>query len=185
MISALGVALDSAAKPRNKKLILGIAAVIVAAIVVLSVIVIYYSPEYSWSSSVRDHDGDGASDKSDPEPFDASIWGLCEGYINLTVYNNSTDYIFFNIHACSSDLIQNLSLDHLDTSHPGTNLTQLLKLDWLGGPDTTNVSVYVSGVVSTDWKSYSWSSYLDIVNSDHHTISLVVPDDFNVSYFYG
>lgn len=172
------------AKPRSRKLVLRIVSVIVVVVVVLSVLSVYYSPEYSWSNSVRDRDGDGVADKSDPEPLDASIWGLCEGYVNLTIYNNSTDTIDFTVRASSSDLIQNISLDHVNTTLPHSNLTQLLKLNWLGGPVSTNVSVSVIGI-PYDWFYHSWyNESLMITNAHITTVALVCPDDFAPNNFY-
>jgi len=51
-----------------------IAAVLAATVVVSSVLFIYYNPDYSWSSSIRDHDGDGYADGSDAFPNDLTEW---------------------------------------------------------------------------------------------------------------
>jgi len=64
--------MESASKPTNKKLIVEIVSVVVAAVVVSSVLFIYYSPNYSWSTSIRDHDGDGYPDADDAFPYDAT-----------------------------------------------------------------------------------------------------------------
>ena len=66
--------MESASKPTNKKLIVEIVSVVVAAVVVSSVLFIYYSPDYSWSASIRDHDGDGYPDAEDAFPYDATEW---------------------------------------------------------------------------------------------------------------
>ncbi len=68
------MAMESAPKPKKKKLIAEIVSVVVAVVVISSVLFIYYSPNYSWSSSIRDHDGDGYSDAEDVFPYDATEW---------------------------------------------------------------------------------------------------------------
>jgi len=45
-------------------------AVAVAVIVVTAVLLVNLSPEYSWLSSIRDHDGDGVPDAEDDFPYD-------------------------------------------------------------------------------------------------------------------
>lgn len=66
--------MESISKPRNKKLIVEIVSVVVAAVVISSVLFIYYSPDYSWSASIRDHDGDGYADSKDAFPNDSAEW---------------------------------------------------------------------------------------------------------------
>lgn len=167
----------------KRELYIIVAAHIVAFVVIIaSITYIYESPELSWDPSIRDTDGDGVPDKSDPKPFDVNVWGLCEGYINLTIYNNATDAIVFFITASSLDLIQGLSLDYL-YADPYDNLTQHLNLSWWGGPVSTEVSVRVFGSVS-DWSGWSWDENLGITNAQTTTVSLVCPDDFQLLQWY-
>lgn len=174
--------MESPQKPTRGKLTIVIASIAVVAIVFLSVLFVYYSPNYSWSSSIRDHDGDGVPDNADPRPLDAGIWHLCEGYINLTIHNNLTEILFLNrVEVSSTDLIQNLSLDRFNTTDPDENLTQLLKLNWLGGPVSIDVSVSVHGAI--EWSSYAWDESLSITQAHTTTVSLICPDDFVVSHF--
>jgi hypothetical protein len=41
--------------------------------------VVYYSPDYSWTASVRDHDDDGYADKYDAFPNDSTEWNDTDG----------------------------------------------------------------------------------------------------------
>jgi hypothetical protein len=57
-----------------KKIAAIVIAVVVAIAVLSSVLFVYYSPDYSWASSIRDHDGDGYPDAKDAFPYDAAEW---------------------------------------------------------------------------------------------------------------
>jgi hypothetical protein len=134
---------------------------------------------------VRDHDGDGVPDKSDPKPFDASIWCLCTGYVNLTIENDLNETIWYTIHAYSTELIENLTWQFF-VAEPFSNLTQLLKLDWWGGQGSIDVYLVVVGDNPVLWKMYSWwNESVTITNAQSVAISLVCPDDFNPSWYYG
>jgi hypothetical protein len=68
------MAMESTPEPKSKRLTVEIVSVVVAAVVISSVLFVYYSPNYSWSASIRDHDGDGHPDAEDAFPYDATEW---------------------------------------------------------------------------------------------------------------
>jgi hypothetical protein len=53
--------------------------VVVASAVFSSVVFVYCSPDYSWASSIRDHDGDGYPDARDEFPSEPSQWSDIDG----------------------------------------------------------------------------------------------------------
>lgn len=59
---------------RGKSLAIVIASLVFVAMLVTSALLAYFSPEYSWSASIRDHDGDGYADAEDAFPYDAAEW---------------------------------------------------------------------------------------------------------------
>jgi len=68
-----------AIKNTRSKWLVPVVAVIVAAAVIVATLFVYYSPDYSWSTSIRDHDGDGYPDASDVFPYDATEWQDSDG----------------------------------------------------------------------------------------------------------
>ena len=77
------IASENAAKPESvgaavrnarSKWLVPVVAVIVAAAVIAATLFVYYSPDHSWSMSIRDHDGDGYPDAGDAFPYDAAEW---------------------------------------------------------------------------------------------------------------
>jgi len=59
---------------KRRKWLIPILATAVAAILICSVLGVYFSPDYSWDASIRDHDGDGYSDNEDVFPYNATEW---------------------------------------------------------------------------------------------------------------
>jgi len=180
----------SAARLRKKKLIIGIAAIIVAAIVISSFLFVYYSPAHSWSSSIRDHDGDGVPDKSDPKPFDSDIWALRMGYINLTLYVNSSYNLTFHFTISSTDLnvYYLVNASDLFLVYPeGTfevadsygNLILSIPTGWRNGPVSVNVTV---GIHS---EFFYWIGSVIVTDAQTTTLDLICPDDFAFGGTYG
>jgi len=64
-------------KRRKWTLIAG--SIAVAAATIVSALSIYYSPDYSWDASIRDHDGDGHADSKDAFPNDPTEWSDRDG----------------------------------------------------------------------------------------------------------
>lgn len=56
-----------------------ILAIAVAAAIIAATLFVYYSPDYSWDASIRDHDGDGHADNEDVFPDDATEWEDSDG----------------------------------------------------------------------------------------------------------
>lgn len=48
--------------------------VIVTSVIVSGLLVVYFSPSYSWATSIRDSDHDGYADKHDAFPSDSTEW---------------------------------------------------------------------------------------------------------------
>jgi hypothetical protein len=59
---------------RGKSLAIVTVSLVVAIVLVTSALLVYFSPEHSWSASIRDHDGDGYADAEDAFPYDAYEW---------------------------------------------------------------------------------------------------------------
>ncbi len=59
---------------KRRKWLIPFLATAVAAILICSVLGVYFSPDYSWDASIRDHDGDGYSDNEDVFPYNATEW---------------------------------------------------------------------------------------------------------------
>jgi hypothetical protein len=186
-----GTATNSATKPRNKNLVIVIVSVIVAVAAVLSAVLIYYSTDYSWSSSIRDHDGDGVADSSDPEPFNANIWAVSTGFINVTLYHNSSEASGFFFGVSSTDLkVYYLADDmveyvdgHGEEIDSYGNLTLTIPVRWLNGPESVNVTVYVG--CDFDWYyTWEWRGSVVVTNAQTATLYLVCPDDFSHGPYY-
>lgn len=80
-----------------RKAVRVISALLVAMILVsLSLYTIYVDPRSSWSSSIRDHDGDGVPDSSDPRPYDSSIWAYGSATVILAGHNNYNRSVDFS-----------------------------------------------------------------------------------------
>jgi hypothetical protein len=160
-----------------------LAVVIVALVVVGSVVFIYYSPQYSWSTTYRDHDGDGVADRSDPFPHDPSIWGLGVGFVNLTIRNNASEENQFLIFAGSSKMTENLTYDLL--AEPFGNVTQPLRVSWWMGQNSTGVWLYANGQ-STFAHTFSklWESNVTVHSGQNLNLSIVFPDDFPVTFIF-
>ncbi|MCJ2533585.1 MAG: zinc ribbon domain-containing protein, partial [Candidatus Thermoplasmatota archaeon] len=69
---------DASTKPKveakRRKWLIPILAIAVAAILIGAALGVYFSPDYSWDASIRDHDGDGYSDNEDVFPYDSTEW---------------------------------------------------------------------------------------------------------------
>lgn len=65
-----------------------IAILVVLILVSLAVNTIYLDPSLSWDPAIRDHDGDGVPDESDPNPTDAEIWTYGSATVILAVSND-------------------------------------------------------------------------------------------------
>jgi hypothetical protein len=66
-------------KSKHRKLLAPIIGVAVAAVVIVAAAGIYYSPDFSWNASIRDHDGDGVADEEDLFPDDPDEWRDSDG----------------------------------------------------------------------------------------------------------
>ena len=199
---------DSVAKPRSKKLVLGIVSIIVAVVVVLSVLLVYYSPDHSWSSSIRDHDGDGhpdvndifpdddtewtdtdgdgAGDNSDPEPTNADRWAVGTGFINLTLCLNRSTSSQFHFSVSSTDLEVHLLADEAGVFYPdgyseGVDGYGNLTLNMTVRWWNSPVSANVTVRILGDYWGFwngSWVGSVIVTNAQTTTLDLVYPDDF-------
>jgi hypothetical protein len=61
-------------KGKRRNWIIAVAAVAIVAVVIAATLLVYYSPDYSWEASIRDHDGDGYADSSDAFSYDPTEW---------------------------------------------------------------------------------------------------------------
>ena len=139
---------DELRRRKRAKFTVAAAIIIVVAITVPSVVYVYLDPRYSWSSSIRDHDGDGVPDRSDPLPSNPGFWTYGTGRVNLTIHNNYSTIVRF---------IANICLIHNDTNDPVscyTWITWILVNDmkqttidvrWLMGQNRTEWIFYVDG----------------------------------------
>jgi len=173
-----GMITGSVARPRSRKLILGIVSIIVTVVVVLSVLLAYYSPHYSWSSSIRDHDDDGVPDNGDPRPFDPDIWTYGSATINLTIHNNLSEGADFNIYVMWAE-----NYEHQYTSQPqipGNDVfVKTFNVSWLMGQNDTEWWIWLSA--SRIEEHYGVILDLGIfVTHDGQILNLSVtcPDDF-------
>jgi len=67
------------AVPGHRRWLIPLMAMIVAFTMIVIMAYVYLSPEYSWSSSLRDHDNDGVADSKDDFPADPSEWADTDG----------------------------------------------------------------------------------------------------------
>lgn len=88
-------------KKRNWIVVIG--AIAVVAVVIAATLFVYYSPDYSWDASIRDHDGDGYPDGADAFPVDPTEW-------------NDTD---LDHHGDNSDEFPNNHSEWIDTDGDG------------------------------------------------------------------
>lgn len=128
---------------RRRKLVVAATIIIALAIIIPSVVYFYEDPRYSWNSSIRDHDGDGVPDNSDPRPFDRSILAWASATVNLTVHNNYSNSVdfYWQLHLASSH-------DYLfwePTVPVGGTLVKSKNLTWLMGEP------YSDWVISVSW----------------------------------
>ncbi|HEX9909054.1 MAG TPA: hypothetical protein VGB78_11435, partial [Thermoplasmata archaeon] len=140
-------------EPKDKKLTIEIVSVIVAVVVILSVLLIYYSPNYSWSNSIRDYDGDGHPDAKDLYPYDSTewadadgdgipdskdsfpqdpeFWGNASAVVAATIVNNygrDLDYDFHYVYSHSIvDLVKS------DTVANGSSVVEIFLPQWATG----------------------------------------------------
>ena len=70
----VAVSTDPKAEAKRRKWLMPILAIAVAAILIGVALGVYFSPDYSWDASIRDHDGDGYADSDDEFPYDPSEW---------------------------------------------------------------------------------------------------------------
>jgi uncharacterized membrane protein YvbJ len=61
---------SSPTKSLRSKWLVPAVAVLIVMIVLAATLFVYYSPDYSWDASIRDHDGDGHADEIDSFPYD-------------------------------------------------------------------------------------------------------------------
>jgi hypothetical protein len=168
----------------SKRALYAVVAVLVVAIVLVSISVayVYESPEYSWDSSIRDHDGDGAPDRSDPLPSDPTIWTYGTIRVNLTIHNNYSIAVRF---------IVNLCMIHNDTNDPVSNYTWItwirgndmaqrtIDVRWLMGQNRTEWMFYVVGTPDGSYYGTVLMKTTSIMHDGQNlTLSVTYPDDF-------
>jgi len=167
----------------SKRVLYAVTAVLVVAIVIVgSVAYVYESPKYSWNSSIRDHDGDGVPDRSDPLPSDPAIWTYGTGRVNLTIHNNYSIIVRF---------IANLCRIHNDTNDPhlvypwitlilGNDMSQkTIDVRWLMGSNWTAWILYVVGIPDGSYYGTVLTKTTSIMHDGQNlTLSVTYPDDF-------
>jgi hypothetical protein len=137
-------------RPKSKRLIVGIAAVIVAVVVVSSVLFVYYSPDYSWSSSIRDHDGDGVADKKDAYPYDPMRWGDASATVFVLIVNKLSYDLEYDLFIDSTKVRSERSVSGNGYA------TELLTPGWTTGPQwyTNDDLLSVNGYYSSNGEKY-------------------------------
>ena len=161
-----------------------ILAVVVVSVAVSSASVMYYSPDYSWSSSIRDHDGDGVPDGSDPSPYDPGIWAYGQGSFNLTIRNNHSSSVQFDVDV-DEWVIEEPGSGYIlgwTTEISGNDTHQhTFNLSWFMGQNSTGIVVVVWG---TEVEAHSGLLLelgpLVIADGQNLALSTIYPDDFSL-----
>ncbi len=163
-----------------------VAILVVLAFVAASIAYVYTSPKYSWNAAVRDHDGDGVPDKTDPRPFDDTIWASGTGLVYLTIRNNYSCSIEFLVYSSYDQIHNYLQWVNSNTSSGG-DVSNPFSVSWLIGQNETNLTVHVQGNTLTgeSWPaptspiSLIWQQNLVVRNGENLTLSITFPNDFH------
>jgi hypothetical protein len=67
------------ASARTRKIVAMALTLVIIIAAIATVLVIYFSPDYSWSASIRDSDDDGYADAHDAFPHDSTEWADTDG----------------------------------------------------------------------------------------------------------
>ena len=143
-IRVRGMAVESKSK-KPRVLLIAVSTAVVAA-VTASVLFIYLSPAYSWSSSIRDHDGDGISDARDPMPNNPDIRYLGTATVLVTVQLDQTanqNVSYFVTCTCGNSI--QIKLGNLS---PGEQIVYTFHPYWLSY-DTGSNALFVVSVIAT------------------------------------
>jgi len=166
-------------KKRKRATLIVAAAIIIALVVIIpSVAYVYLDPRYSWDSAIRDHDGDGAPDNSDLQPYDPAIWTYGSGRFNITIHNNSSDTVRFSLLVGSVETTENLHMS--EQGIPANEmLLKTINVSWLMGQNSSEWLVRVGGtVVGAYIGVYLNLGHFVIHDGQDLTLSVTYPDDF-------
>ena len=106
-------------------------AMLIMASTVALVAYAYESPRYSWSPSIRDHDGDGVPDSKDAYPYDSEFWGRANATLVVTIVNDFGRDLNYELHA---------SFMTISISRPiadGSSVIETHALSWRTGENDT------------------------------------------------
>lgn len=172
-----------AASPRRRD-VRKITTVIVVVLVVfivasLCINTVYLDPDSSWNPAIRDHDGDGVPDESDPSPYDADICCYGSATVILAISNDYTRDVQFRW------LLQQVGIGNRPmvrwepTVPPKEDLGTVENLTWLVGETSYVWEAYVSCHI----EELGYSSIIDlgdwlVHDGQSYTFVLTFPGDF-------
>jgi len=169
------------AEAKRRKWLIPILAIAVAVVLISSTLVVYYSPDYSWSASIRDHDGDGVPDESDPSPHDAGIWAYGSATCILVVINNyNTSVTFYWTLRLLNESQKFTEVYWTPTVQSGEYTGVVKNLTWLVGETSSEWAVwvvwYIEGFGYGD-TLYELGRHL-VSDGQSYTFAVTFPDDF-------
>ncbi|UCE91724.1 MAG: zinc ribbon domain-containing protein [Methanobacteriota archaeon] len=170
--------------PRRRNARRATATLVVILVVVmvasLAMNTVYLDPSSSWNPAIRDHDGDGVPDESDPSPFDADVWAYGSATVILAISNDYTRPVCFTwlLEQVGEGSRPNIRWE--PTVPPFEDLGVADDMTWLIGETTDMWEAYV--ICSIEELDYR-SSILDlgewlVRDGQSYTFVLTFPDDF-------